>query len=259
MARGAGGLAAMLLAAMLVAAPAAAQLKPHMASYGAVLKNVPAGVEGSGSITVSTMLRCRSWHYGQSTSLVISAGGRPAVAMAIGLQGEEAADGRSMSYRSQTALNGQRSDIEGKGSAAGPGQAGRIEIVQDGVARTVALPDGAFFMVAGAARMLEELRAGRTPFKIRAFDPVSTQQVLEQGYSIVPSPFADTKLPADAGGLLAGRSWVVRSVGAVGGQTLETVLQVHESGVVSRVLQTVGGIAVEFTLQHLQPLPAVPC
>ena len=76
---------------------------------------------------------------------------------------------------------------------------------------------------------------------------------------MVDSPFSKAPLPADAGGLLAGPSWVVKMTSTVNGQPAETYMQLHRSGVASRILQNVGGIKIEFTPETLQAVPAMGC
>lgn len=240
-------------------AAGAADLKSHMAMYQATLKGAPANVTANGQIALSAVLRCKTWNFGQSMNLGIDANGKSAFLMVVGQEGEESSDGKSMTHKTMLMINGQRIETKGKGTTAGLGKAGKVEIEQGGVVRTVEIAAGTYFVAGAMGRMIAELSAGKKSFAIKAYDPATTYQVLDQTYTVVPSPFSAKPLPDDPNGLLAGKSWIVKSTVSVGGQTSETVLQVHASGVTSRILQNIGGVEVEFTLDNLIGFPPIGC
>ncbi len=262
-------LAAVLLLALALPETAAAQagppaIIPHMASYKASLPEAPANVTAEGQIAVSATLRCDRWQFTHADLLAITADGRPLLLMATSQEGEEAADGSRLQYRTQLVLNSQRAQVAGRGTAADDGAPGQVEIEQDGASRTVEMPPRARFVFDAVGHLLGELAAGRKEVALPVYDALVLHKVVEQRYTVVPSPFATPELPSevqalDAAGLLAGRSWIVKSAMSVAGQRVETVAQIHDSGIASRIRQNVAGITVEYTLDRLQALPRIDC
>jgi hypothetical protein len=243
----------------LPASAGAGELKSHMAMYKATLKGAPAGVTADGQIILSVMQRCKIWDFRQSMNLVVNANGKTAMLMVLGQEGEESIDGKALTSKSMLAVNGQQMQTTDKGTTAGLGKAGKVEVEQGGARKTVTIPDGGYFFAGATNKMLAELDAGKKSFVIMVYDPMITHDVAEQTYAVTPSPFSDAPLPADPGTLLKGKSWAVKSTMMVNGRPSETFVQVHESGVSSRILQNIGGIQIEFTLQSLQGFPAIGC
>lgn len=237
----------------------AAELKPHIATYKPALSGAPAGIEVDGQIFMSNMLRCKAWTFNQSSSISIQAQGKRMVSLVLIQQGEESIDGKSMNFTSQMAVNGQRMEIKDTGTASGRGKSGKVDVEQGGAKKTIDLPDGAYFPAGATEKMIDELTAGKKSFSIKMFDPARAHDVVEQNYTISDSPFSTASLPADPGGLLAGPSWIVKSVTSVNGQPSEVFYQMHRSGVASRIMQNVGGIKIEFTIETLQAMPAMGC
>lgn len=251
-----------LVVAMILALPGAAgaaELKPHMAMYKAALNGAPAGVTVDGQIITSLIQRCKIWDVRQSMNLTVGANGRTAMVMVMGQEGEESVDGKSMTAKTQLVVNGQDVRTTDKAATAGLGKAGKVEVEQGGQRATVEIPDGGYFFAGAVNRMLSELRDGKKSFTLKVYDSAITHAVAEQKYEIAPSPFSAAALPADPSGLLKGKSWVMKYSATVNGQPSETFVQLHESGVSSRILQNMGGIQIEFTLQSLQGFPASGC
>lgn len=156
-------------------------------------------------------------------------------------------------------MNGQQSQATDKAVTSGLGKAGKAEVELNGTRKMVDLPDGSYFFAAATKKILAELKAGKKSFTVKVYDSAVTHAVVEQTYEIVPSPFSNVALPDDPSGMLNGKNWVLKYVATVNGQPSETFLQIHESGVSSRVLQSIGGIQIEFTLKSLQGFPAIGC
>lgn len=246
-------------AVLCAATPALAQMAPYKARYKAIVNRV-ANLDGNGNLTLSLSRDCRSWRYEETLTLNLVVGRRPAASATTMLQVEETLDGRSMRYTSSLLANGQRSNFAGSGRAAGAGRAGQIDLAQDGMARAVTIPDGVYFTVGAMKRVLEELQAGSRSFVLRSFDATGLkQQVEEDRYQVVASPFVNRVLAGDSSGLLAGEPWVVRSTRVMEGKETVQLLELYPSGVASRVLQSINGVSVLFTLQQLQALPATAC
>jgi hypothetical protein len=247
------------IALTVPASVGAGELKPHMAMYGASLKGAPAGVTAEGQIIISLIQRCKIWDVRQSMNLIVGANGRTALVMVMGQEGEESIDGKSMTAKTQLAVNGKDMRSTDKATTAGLGKAGKVDVEQGGARSTVELPDGSYFFAGAANRMVNELGDGKKAFTLKVYDSAITHAISEQKYELVPSPFSNAALPADPGGLLKGKSWVVKYSTTINGQPSETFVQVHESGVSSRIMQNIGGIQIEFTLQSLQGFPVIGC
>lgn len=237
----------------------AAELKPHKATLKVTLKGAPGGAKAEGSSVMSIMQRCKTWDVRQSMNLTIEAKGRPGLVMVLNQESAEAIDGKSLNAKTLMTVNGQQIRSTDKGTAAGLGKAGKVEVDRAGMRETVELPDGAYFHAAGTNRIVRELADGKKAFTVKTYDSAAAHAVSEQAYAVVPSPFTAAALPADASGLLKGQSWVVKVTSSFNGRPSEIFLQIHESGVVSRMLQSVSGMQVEFTLDTLQSLPATGC
>jgi hypothetical protein len=99
---------------------------------------------------------------------------------------------------------------------------------------------------------VDQLEAGKTDFTIKAVELSSPDGVAESHFEVLSqSPFSPRRLPADSAGLLKGKFWLVRATIQSSRGSEEIMMQVHDSGVTSRILVTVSGIAMELTARSV--------
>jgi hypothetical protein len=245
--------------ALVAASANAADLRPHVATYTPKLRGAPANLALTGQISLSSAIRCKTWMLNHSSAVALGPKGKPMIAMVRVQQGEESRDGKTFAYSTQMSIHGNRSSIKETGVTAGKGKSGRIEVQTGDSKRTVEISEGTYLPMAALEKVIDELSAGKKSFILREYSVSLTHSVVEMKYEVVNFSFSDAPLPSDPDGLLKGPSWIVRSTMVVNGQTVENVFQLHRSGVLSRMLQTVNDVTIEFTAASLQAVPEADC
>jgi hypothetical protein len=252
-------LVAAVCIALAAASANAADLKPHIITYTPALRGVPATVKLTGESTVSNTLRCKSWVIKHSSALALGPPGKPVLAFVRILQGEESRDGQTIGYSAQTSIHGNRASIKASGSTAGKGRGGSVDVQAGNSRRTVAIPEGTYLPMAAWEKVVDELSAGRKNFTLQEYDVSLAHGVVAVNYEVVNFAFGNAPLPPDPDGLLAGPSWIVKSAMVINGQTVEQIFQIHRSGAISRTLQTVKDVTVEFTAATVRTAPEAGC
>jgi hypothetical protein len=253
----------MLVLLLGVALPGTAEAdarKSYRVTYRLTLVGAPPNVTLEGRSQAVHVRRCENWAERGEIAFTIQSGGRPAASVVHAAGGEEAADGTSLNWSTQMTVNGQRSEFRSNGTVAMAGKGGKVQTMNNGVPRTVDLPDGAYFPGAGMTKVVSELAAGKTSISIRMFQAGMKQDVLEHSFTVVPSPFSAAPPPLDPAGLTRGPSWIVKVAhGLEPNKGTESYMQLHANGLTSRMLVNMGGLMIEFAVASVEPVPDMSC
>ncbi len=254
--------AAGLLAATWFAAPmpaSAADLVGHYLDYQVEFRNLPAGAKTDGTWQSSAVAICKMWKTSQLAALSISVGSK-SVSLVIVQQSDEAADGLTGNYTVQATANGQKNDIRAGVTFPAKGQPGKMDLTSGGNTVTKAIPAGVLMQAAFLQSMLDQLSSGKTEFTLQSIEPLTDTGYEEVHVEVLPnSPFGATPLPADTSGALKGKVWFLKATHKSDGNTQDVMLQMHESGVVSRILANISGIQLEMTVRSVTVFPKPGC
>lgn len=258
----------LLLAACVVAVPAAAQdFAPHRAVYSVVtLERGKPSASSPGTYAYELKLTCEGFVVNQRLQLEVS-GPRAQVASEQQSQMVESRDGKKLRFEHRTTVGGRQTSLVKGEALLGDGGGGQARFAEpDG--QTVALPAGTLFPVAIARETVRQAKAGESGFDALFFfgEKVKPPQSVNVVIGKVPKRLADVKIPEGAEALVDGRTRTYYRAGFfdAGGKgqgepafemssiTLDNGIELygtHEEGE--------GGIVYRIT--RLEPLPKPEC
>ncbi len=201
----------------------------------------------------------------------------------------ESLDGDRLGYRAQYMANSRGDPAEGAAFFGGPDKKGTLQVRAGRVPREVALPPGNVGPVMARRLLLEQLRADHPgPWYVSTVDLVRFQMPIDlkiertapgafrEAVSTVgtlkdapPDPKAPKppkgKAPAAPGQvremppLLKGYRWVLKQTSNTLGERGETVFEIYESGVITRVNFKREGIEMKAVIKELTEFPNPKC
>jgi len=237
----------------------AAELIGSYVDYQVDVQNLPAGTTADGTWQIGMAPLCKQWKINQIVNLNVRAG-KNAVSIVLVQQGDESADGLTGNYSMQMSANGQQVQINQSVTFPAKGQPGKMNIAVGPNTTATDIPPDVKLVAAGTQYMLDQLSAGKTDFSVKLVEPSSPNGVVEARVEVLPnSPFSDKKLPADTSGALKGKSWFIKMTVTSSGQAQELKMQLHESGVTSRILANISGVQMEMTARSITIFPKPNC
>lgn len=245
--------AAGLAACLVLAAPAAADgLMPHHATYEMSIAQPEGVVLNEGDFIINATTDCNMWNMSSVMTLDFDMGGQN-IFVASTMVAQEAYDGSSITY--QTAVAGPQGGHEV--SATGSHDDGEIVVTDAAGTRAVAIDDDVLLPTAATLEMVERLRDGETAFTIKTWAAQGAHDVTENKIEVLENEPDLDGLPD--GDYLDGEVWVIRLTQGEGETASEAIMQVHESGVTSRLVVGVGPVLFEGKLIAFENFSYVDC
>jgi hypothetical protein len=271
-ARGARRLLLGLAAALLPAAPLAAEPRPgpealvaHRAGYALSLDRArdPAGIAGARGVMVFEVLdACEGWATRQRFTLVLTDRDGQQIETASDYATYETKDGRSLRFSlTQTTEGAVSQRIAGEAELRADGS-GRVRYTEP-EAKEEALPEGTLLPMRHTLRALQTAREGRRMLIAPLFDGTSADGAQDSTTVIAGwhAPQANERFPA-LSALASARMRVAffdrQDTGGVGASapSYEVGLRYWENGVADELKMDFGDFVVDGRLEELAILPS---
>ncbi len=237
----------------------AAELVGHTVDYQVVMTKLPPGATGDGSWQLGITPNCKGWSYSQIANINVKAGDR-ATSIAITQRGDEASDGLSANYVTQFSGNGQQVLIKAALSFPAKGAAGKMNVTVGADDATRDIPAGTLMLAAASQAMVDQLAAGKTDFTISTIESTAPNGIAQLHIQVLAnSPFGATPLPAASQDMLKGKSWFIKLTKQQANGAVDTMMQVYDNGIVTRMIIDMSGIGMELIASKVAIVPKPAC
>lgn len=254
-------LACLAMAALVAVAPAARgeDWSGHAITYSVTVRGVPDGMRWQASFKSWTMIGCKNWTHSTTLALNIQAA-RHKIVQRVDYAVEDSLDGPLAQSRYRASGDAAKPERRLKASFPAKDGVARIEIEGQEGGRSTALPEDIVRPRLAMARVIEESRKGTTRFTVAGLNPAVPAGWTRDTYEVLERwPYSDEPLPAHVTALLPGRSWYVKTSRADSTSGKSAYLEMHESGIVTRLVGEREGLTIEHTASKLEILPAAGC
>jgi hypothetical protein len=259
-------LAAALVAGLVAAAPAAAELVPHRAIYSVKLGSVRANagfVDARGAAKIALEKTCDGWIMTQEQTMEMGTAAGGVIKQDIRSAGWESLDGNSYRFAVRNTTGRQVEGFKGEARLGAAGKPGRATFKVP-AGKTMALPEGTLFPTGHTAWLIERALAGDRQAPGVVFDGADGQGPRKVIAFIGPRVESGEHGKKGLGALVQRPGWNIRmafypldSRAAAPEYEIE-VLQL-DNGVAPRVVLDYPQLTVVMTMEKIETIPAPRC
>jgi len=244
----------------------AADIQPHQAHYNLDIKELNmAGMATSrgGDFFLRIEKTCTSWVLASQFSFNLESEDNIPVSMVMLGQWEETLDGHSMSFKSQTIINGGIVDLyEGVSNNSKDGSEGLLYLTQP-TQTTLPLPANTYFPLSATIYSLENIKQGKAVLNYTLYDGAARDAVrvsdLLVGKSVQPKD-----LPNEVKPYIKGEGWKIITsffnYDEPDGEATSThTTDIYENGITTELKISNSQITAVGKLMQFEALPVPDC
>ena len=252
----------LILAIAMLAAPQSLRaegLANHAITYRSIIHGLPSVMTSQVGFKSWTLEGCKKWMTGMTLSVNIRVE-RFRITQRVEIGAEEELEGAITLANFRT--SGDLTNAERRIKATYPGAGNRpyLDVVQPQGGRVVDLPADILRPRETNERTIAELLKGSRDFTIASIDPSVAGGWVAIRYSVLDRwPYPETRLPAQISAALPGRSWNVRMQIAGDKSGQPGYMQIHESGIITRMASEYRGMLIEHIASKLELLDRPGC